>query len=341
MLRQIAEELNRQKDASVDLIANTGSIRAYPDEESGIVLSIEGYGAYPMNEWAHGQLAEKCGIPKKYYDKMRKYELYGLLADNVNAFIPEKEKRLIRILDDNVRAFLSDRYKTISNYELFYMALEEFKQAEAKVYNAQLTDTMMYIRALDPNLVTDIGKEQEDIINGGLIIRNSEVGASSLRVEPFILRIKCSNGIIGEHSLKKIHLGAELEEGMIRWSDYTRHVTDEATKSQVKDVIHSAFDPVVFNEWADKLRGARDHEFVEPTKVVDKFTKDNKLSDNMKENLLMHFEEPNQFGLVNAITRTARDLESPDKRAELEAFAGKTLQIEPKKLGDLREAAEA
>jgi len=40
-----------------------------------------------LTEWAHSQLAEKTGIPKKYYDRMREAEEYELLAENINTWL--------------------------------------------------------------------------------------------------------------------------------------------------------------------------------------------------------------------------------------------------------------
>ena len=47
-------------------------------------------------------------------------------------------------------------------------------------------ETMLYLKAIDSTLIDSV--KDEDIVYGGLIIRNSEVEASALRVEPFILR---------------------------------------------------------------------------------------------------------------------------------------------------------
>ncbi len=58
------------------------------------------------NRVAHLQLAEKLGIPKKYYDKMREAKKFELLFENINALLGNKERRLIRILDGKIRAIL-------------------------------------------------------------------------------------------------------------------------------------------------------------------------------------------------------------------------------------------
>ncbi|MEM2151423.1 MAG: DUF932 domain-containing protein [Candidatus Bathyarchaeia archaeon] len=142
---------------------------------------------------------------------MREAGKWELLAENINAWLGEKERRLIRILDGKIRAILSDRYRMIDNYDLVFLALDEFKKKETvEIYRIDFTEMMLYIKAIDRTLAESI--RQEDIVYGGLIIRNSEVGASALRIEPFILRKVCNNGLILPYALKKIHLGRQTLE---------------------------------------------------------------------------------------------------------------------------------
>jgi len=154
----------------------------------------------------------------------------------------KSERRLIRILDGRIRAILSDRYRVMDNYDLVFLALDEFKRKETvEIYRIDLTETMLYLKAIDRTLADSV--RDGDIVYGGLIIRNSEVGASALRVEPFILRKVCSNGLILERSLKKIHLGRQtMEVGEIDWSDETRMLEDRALWAKVRDIIRATFD---------------------------------------------------------------------------------------------------
>ena len=114
-LRELIKEPERQKESKLDLIVDTSTLKAVPDEKDGIRLEIPGYGEFPLTNWAHGQLADKLGILRKYYERMRSSGKSELLAENVNAWLREKERRLIRILDGRIRAILSDRYRARLN----------------------------------------------------------------------------------------------------------------------------------------------------------------------------------------------------------------------------------
>ncbi|MEM2914199.1 MAG: DUF932 domain-containing protein, partial [Candidatus Bathyarchaeia archaeon] len=262
----LVEELRRQKANSFDIVAGSGDIYAIADEDLGLMLGVIDRGRWPLTEWAHTQLAEKLEIPKKYYDRMREAGEWELLAENINAWLGDKERRLIRILDGKIRAILSDRYRIIDNYDLVFLALDEFKKKETvEIHRIDLTETMLYLKAIDRTLTDAI--KQEDIVYGGIIIRNSEVGASALRIEPFILRRVCNNGLILPYTLKRIHLGRQiLEINEINWSDETRELEDRALWSKVRDIIRATFDRQTFQSWVEKLKESTTKEIKEPTK---------------------------------------------------------------------------
>lgn len=323
-LAELVEELERQKENSRDIIADSRTLKAVSNGE--LKIEIEGYGGYPLTEWAHLQLSEKLGIPKKYYDRMRKEGKIELLAENINAWIREREKRLIRILDGKIRAVLSDRYRIMDNYDLVFLALEEFKRKETvEIYRIDLTETMLYLKAIDRKLTEEI--REGDIIHGGLIIRNSEVGASSFRVEPFLLRKICSNGLIGKHSLKKIHLGRQTaEEGEIEWSDETKRLEDKAFWAKVRDIIRNTFDRKIFLSWIKKMKEAAEIEIEKPKEAIDNVVRYAGLTEEQKNILLMHFTEKTKYGMVNAITSLARDTQDIQERIRLEEIGGKLLE---------------
>jgi len=295
-------ELERQRRSRLDLIVDSSTLKAIPDELYGLKLAIPDYGEYPLTDWAHGQLADKLGIPRKYYQRMLDPRKFQLLAENVNAWPNDGGRRLIRILDGKIRAVLSDRYRMMDNYDLVFLALEEFKRKETvEIYRIDLTQTMLYLKAIDRTLTDSI--RDGDIVYGGLIIRSSEVGASALRVEPFILRKVCSNGLILEHSLKRIHLGRQtLEVGEIEWSDETRMLEDRALWSKVRDIIKARFDRRIFTSWVKRLKESVKIEIEKPIDAVNNMVGHVGLSEERKQRLLMYFSEPTKYELINAVT---------------------------------------
>ncbi len=334
-IANLVKELEKQKETSLDLVADSRSLKAIPCENEGIKLEIPQYGEFPLTEWAHSQLAEKLEIPKKYYDRMKNAGKAELLAQNINAWIEDKERRLVRILDGKIRAILSDRYRIMDNYDLVFLAMEEFRKKESiEIYQADITETMLYLKAVDKTLTAEIRKD--DIIYGGLIIRNSEVGASAFRVEPFLLRKICSNGLIGEQTLKKIHLGRQtLEIGEIAWSDETRELEDKALAAKVRDIIKAAFDKEIFESWIEKLKESTEIPVEKPIKAVTSIVKLAGFSEEQKNELLMHFSEHTKYGLVNAITTLAQETKNIDEQIKMEELGGRILETSEKEFKDI------
>jgi len=236
---------------------------------------------------------------------------------------------MVRILDGNVRALLSDKYRTMDHYDILFFALEQFKNYQVDIHRADLSETHMFIKALVPHMVEEI--KAGDKVVQGLMIRNSEVGAGAFRVEPFLFRLLCKNGMIGEHKLHQIHLGAKRDVGELVYSDETKQLQDEVLKSQVKDIINATFDQDVFHKWVDQLQHGTEVEIEEPIDAVDNVLTRFRLPESYKDSILNHFVKEGdntQYGLVNSLTRAAQDFSSYNRQIEMEQIAGKISLME-------------
>ena len=108
--QQLSTEINRQRSAKADFIADTQKLRVQP-RDGQLQLVIEGRGNYGITTNAHNQLADRMAIPHRYYHRMMK-KAPELLARNVNHwFNAEPDKRMVRTLDGEARAYLSNRYR--------------------------------------------------------------------------------------------------------------------------------------------------------------------------------------------------------------------------------------
>ena len=213
-LSDLVNELERQATTKKDYVVDTRNMgmNIRDDEPFLAFASPEGdemeFGIRPI---AHGQIADKCGIPKRYYDRMQE-DAPMLLGTNVNHWLPQKEARMVRTLDGNVRAVLSDRFRTLDNADLFFAAASTFKEVGAQIVRADLSEGRFYMRAINPHFEAPI--KHGDTLVGGVTVSNSEVGHGTMKVEQFGLRVACMNGMIGESVFKKIHLGERMEVGI-------------------------------------------------------------------------------------------------------------------------------
>jgi hypothetical protein len=193
-----------------DFIASTEVLEMTDKAE----ITLEGNAPLSVTDHAHTQIATRLDIPAKYYARMRS-QAPELLAANVNQWFHQKpERRMVRTLDGSMRAFLSERYRRLDNYELAEAVLPVLKEMGEglKIVSTELTEAKMYIKVINERLELEV--KQGDVVQAGMVISNSEVGMGSLKVEPLIYRLVCTNGMIAQdHSQKRYHVGRNAEEG--------------------------------------------------------------------------------------------------------------------------------
>lgn len=221
-LVELAQEIMRRADAKRDFVADTIDLVF---ESSA--LSIGNAGTFPLTDHTHGQIADRVGIPKRYYDRMRA-DAPALLAGNVNHWFRETpERRMVRTLDGKARAFLSDRYHRIDHEQIADAVLPVLLEngGHGAVVSCCITDSKLYIQALFPRLEGEV--KTGDPVQGGVIVSNGEVGDGALDVRPMIYRLVCQNGPIAgqvaeDARLRRNHVGRRIESG----EDYSVYSDD-------------------------------------------------------------------------------------------------------------------
>jgi len=341
----VVRELRRQKESKYDVIVSSDNLIALKDvdgtlklevpfvDESGNIISRDRYG---ITDFCHSQISAKTGIPYRYYQRMMDAGKINLLAQNINAWLPSKEKRLVRILDGKVRAVLSDRYRIIDNYDVLWKSIEEVNKVRSKynirvdIRDLRVTEQHLYLKITSPDLVGNINtKRHSGAVNGGIIISNSEVGAGAFYVKPFMTVLVCSNGLISENVFKKVHVGKERGIGLIDWSDETLQLEDLALWSKISDMIHATFNPEIFAQWVDRINGVATNEITKPQLAVDNIIKHFDLPQKKKEDILNQFfkEDDTQWGLAMAVTRIAHNEKDYEKAIELEHIGSRILEL--------------
>ncbi len=330
-LIELAQEVERQSQVKKDFLARTDAL-SYDGANNS--LMVPGHGPFAVIETAHDQLGSAIGIPAKYYDKMRE-EAPDLLATNVNRWLTySPEKKMVRTLDGNVRAFLSDKYRPLDNRELLETVLPVLGKQEMQVVSSEVTERRLYLKVLTPKVTYEIAKG--DVVQAGLVISNSEIGGGSLSVEPLLYRLVCTNGMIANDSkMRKYHVGRGnngFSEGAAEFfRDETRRQDDRAFWLKVRDLVGAAVDSINFQKIAESFFATKENLIeADPVKVVEVFSKDNGLNQGEKNSVLKHLlsgGDLNQFGLLNAVTRTAQDIDSYDRATQFERLGGAVLEL--------------
>lgn len=278
---------------------------------------------------AHSQLAQELGIPQAYYDRMAK-EAPELLARNVNEWLdkaPEGNRRMLRTVNGELRAYLSDRYRPLDNFDLAEAVLPELSGGDVRIESIGLTEDRFYLKAVNPKIAGEV--KVGDEIQAGVVISNSEVGAGSLKVEPFLFRLICLNGAIrDEMATRKYHVGRKAsgsdEAAFAFYTDETRMADDRAFFLKVRDTVRAAFDMAFFRKGLDEMkRAAGIRVDLAPAAVVELL--EDHLRESERGRVLEAYIQGNDrtvYGVANAVTLASQDVESYDRATELERLGG-------------------
>lgn len=347
-LQELAMEIERQSQAKKDYIAPTQTMEIVPLEKNiqlGITNGEKQY--YGITDYAHNQIADRIGIPRQYYKRMQD-ESPELLATNINHWFQSNPSRqMVRTLDHNVRAFLSDRYRRIDNYELLESILPVVSELrDVQIVSSQVTDTRMYLKVLLPKIQHEI--KVNDIVQAGFVFSNSEIGAGSVKVEPLVYRLVCSNGMISaDHSIRKYHVGRKTggndSEAYELFSDETIQADDRALMLKVRDTIKAVADETKFRMIAEKMTESTEKVITaSPTDAVEVLSNKMNFSNGEKDSILKHLcmgGDFSQYGILNAVTRASQDIDSYDRATELERAGGQILTLSKKDWNEIAEAA--
>ena len=363
---ELVKTIDAQNMRKQDIIVPTAQIEMLAADA---LLSVPGFGTFRPTAHAHRQVADRIGIPSKYYDRMLQ-ESPELLRENVNHwFQTNPEKRLLRTFvappvhtpgaDPSVvagvgtaRAFLSDRYRALDNEQVAAAVLPVISEGGLKIASANITEKSMYIKAYDPSMEKVIrrgdglgygqghdfraggARGPDDVVHWGVAITNSEVGSGALKVESFMFRTYCLNGLIFEQVSRRHHVGRVMggDDDISQWfADDTVKADDEAFFLKMRDTVRGTLAETSFDAAVDKLSESTGRKIEgDVAKAVDVTAKHISLTDGEKGGVLRHLIEGGDltaWGMLNAVTRTAEDSDSYDRATELEAAGMKVVNM--------------
>ena len=334
-LDEMAVEVQRQLATKKDYITDTRHLRM---SSSGQLDLYIGGNYIPMTvgTHAHAQIADRLQIPKKYYDVMLE-EQPDLLADNVNTWLQEKpETRLIRTLGGQARAFLSNAYRRLDNWDFLEAVLPCIMEKDHKIVSCNVTEDRLYLKVIFPELSRDITESVRinDIVKGGLEISNSEIGAGSICIRPFLYYLWCKNGESRDAVMKKYHTGKKTavnEAVELVLTDKTKQLEDAAVWSSVQDIIRASISQDLFNKEVDKsVIATKDKITADPAQVVESFRKDMGFSDTVGGTILQNLikgADLSRYGLANAFTASANVQKNYTLATQLERAGGKIIEL--------------
>jgi hypothetical protein len=288
-----------------------------------------------LTHWSFGQLSARVGAPASYLR-----ELPATLAvQNLNHGLAKRnadsEGGTVNLLfHENgsllLRAFTSDKYARIWNHEitgrLVDLQSQGWEPARADIRIKSADDLPLY--ASDHDLFAFLRHSDRHVAEGsgnflqkGIIVSNSEVGASKLRLTRFLYREMCGNHIIwGAEEVIDLalrHVGT-IRDQVQRWGMEITKYMDSSTSDQEAEIsraqrttIAATKDQVLDLLFKRKLGITRaaltaGYDAVRPDQDGDPRT---------------------VWGLVQGITRHSQTIAFADERTALDRSAGKLISL--------------
>lgn len=287
----------------------------------------------------------------------------ALLDHNMNTWLhqdPDKRWLLRGFRTDDpgevgvARALLSDSYKMIDNYDVLFAALDAIHQAgvAVEVTECNLSETKMRVRVEAPQITaiasTWLGNyrspwgqvsrrgdgtveqgEVGSIVRAGIIFENSETGGSAFKMSPQVVVLACKNGMtVSNDVLRRVHLGADMSDGVVRYSDETMQRNIDLVASQTKDAVTTFLDRDYIEAKVAEIEGVsgKPVKASDAPKVIERVTKPHRISEEQQKSILDCFMASGDMtagGICNAVTAAAQTMADPDAGGYLEdrAFA--------------------
>ena len=334
-LKALATELKRQHNEKRDFIINAHNLQIQTNSkgESTLTFNLNNKPiTFGVNDNTHQQIASRLNIPIRYYQKMQ-LESPQLLDQTVNDnFKKVAENRMIRTLDGTARAFLSDRYRRIDNLEICAAVYPFIESAKSlSVESAEVTDSHLYLKVVNKRIKAEISKG--NIIQGGFVISNSEVGAGCLKIEPLIFNSVSKNTLIFKDCLHKTnHIGRQFKSSIsceIPADERNYNVTI-LTKLQ-KDIQSAVSDSATFDTIIQLLKQVKQIPLQKNiVKAVESLANDFSLSPNERGDILRQLcisEDYSRYGLIQAISAASKISNSYERATELEHIGGDLLYL--------------
>ncbi|MEJ3745530.1 DUF932 domain-containing protein [Actinomycetes bacterium KLBMP 9797] len=267
------------------------------------------------------------------------------------------------------RALLSDRYGIVDNLDVLMAALDGVRRAgvAVEIDGCDLTERRMYVRIVAPQVAAlapallagyrspwggqDVGHGwspdrvgraargeglayaagQEPVVFAGFEITNSEVGNGRYSITPRLVVQVCGNGLtITADALRKVHVGARLDEGVVRWSRDTERRALELVTAQTRDAVEEFLNPGYVHAKVAAIEAKAGAPVTDPAGTVERVAASLSFSPQQQATILEHFIRGGQLtagGIMQAVTSAAQVQADADLAHEMEAAGLKALEL--------------
>jgi len=302
-------------------------------------VQLIGRGGLPakLTHWAFGQLCARIGAPASYLRELPA----TLAAQNINhglaAKVQDAKDAIVNLLfhlNDGLllRALTSDKYARIWNWEiadrLLGLQAQGWDAARPTIrVDLDSKGVRLPLYASDHDMFAFVTHNERTInepgnpdgLRRGLIVANSEVGASTLLALRFLYREMCGNHIIwGAENvveLKLRHVGT-IRDRFSAWDAEIRKYLDSSVSDEEQMIAHAQRTIIAATkeEVLDAIFGKR----------IPGLTR-KALTEGYELVQPADGDAHTPWGIVQGLTRYSQSIPYADQRTELDRAAGKLL----------------
>ena len=356
---EVSDRIHTLHDRNFDdQVINLDKVRVLPDgneEMPGIYLDVPNMGKLSLTEWSKRQLGSIVGVKfNKWFDPefIKPEEIQEEL---VRRFSRTNESRKIRArkfgpkdpgakhADGFCRAMLSPTYAPIDDVRIFdrlgkrlrgqigdmefmhHLGTDFFNDRSSHFTVVGEPVNMGPIDRKHPDervrRIYDIAEKEgelpkEDWVYQNFHLRNSEVGYTALTIDSSTFRLVCLNGVI-----------VTVKDGRLLYRVH-RSINDESIDGLLDDAFNKM--PDAWKNNKRQMIALRENVLLDPEAEILKFLNGQKATKLFQKAVTEAYEtEPlaNGYGVLQALSRAAKDEPDMDKRVELEEMAGRYLSL--------------
>lgn len=195
-----------------------------------------------MHKNAVEQVATTLGLPSSYVAELSTGNdwMPRLAATITNTTIEHTvtDKRvLLRMVGDECRAVLSDKYRRMNMPVILGTFAREAKNAGAMLFDGYCGDLRSHLEVLLPKIeIVNTENNGELYMAFGMQISSSDFGKGALDLRLFNYQAVCENGMTMRSVLRKVHLGARIEDEFA-FSQKTYDLDTQTVSSMVGDIV--------------------------------------------------------------------------------------------------------
>ncbi|MFH0957299.1 MAG: hypothetical protein V1897_01210 [Pseudomonadota bacterium] len=286
-------------------------------------VQVPGLGEFALNDWSRKQLANLVGVKwDRWFNEADPIEQ----AEEINRRFIRRDQQIqlrsTRMVDPEIeadgtlQAFVSPGYTPVADSLIARMMLHSMRdfESEFRIIRADVSDkTVSYVIGVGhPYQIGGPGEVGD--VWGGILVRNSNVSASSLQIVLFLTRLSCRNGMT-----------APLKNAELFRHRHTKGIAGDGLFKLLGSRMLEI--PGQLRNSGQIMLNANRSTISEPRETVEWILGQNKLPKRLIEPIMLaYYKEPraNAFGISSAFTRAAQEY-GPEERLDIEKASSRYL----------------